>query len=91
MIDFFDTGSFGNDRSRSRFGDCLFLYQIQADCRKEIFKCSIVFAFMQFVVYSGFRNLPDVWQSECSRNVGILLCVYDDVCSYAAIYTKYSK
>ena len=23
-IDFFDTGSFGNDRSRSRFGDCLF-------------------------------------------------------------------
>ena len=90
-IDFFDTGSFGNDRSRYRFGDCFFLYQIQADRRKEIFKCSIVFASMQSVMYSGFGNLPDVWQSECSRNVGILLCVYDDACSHAVICTKYSE
>lgn len=72
-------------------GDCFFLYQIQADRRKEIFKCSIVFASMQSVVYSGFGNLPDVWQSECSRNVGILLCVYDDACSHAVICTKYSE
>ena len=27
----------------------------------------------------------------CQSAAGILLCVYDDVCSYAAIYTKYSK
>ena len=72
-------------------GDCFFLYQIQADRRKEIFKCSIVFASMQSVMYSGFGNLPDVWQSECSRNVGILLCVYDDACSHAVICTKYSE
>ena len=32
-------------------GDCLFIYQTQTNCRKEIFKCSTVFDSMQSVVH----------------------------------------
>ena len=41
----------GNDWSRSRLGDCLFIYQTQTNCRKKIFKCSTVFDSMQSVVH----------------------------------------
>ena len=73
------------------FSDCLFLYQIQADCRKEIFKCSIVLLLCSLwcILDSG------IYQMYGSQSAaGTLVSFYAFMTMSVPMllfYTKYSR